>query len=59
MQEFMNEMIRRGKELLSGGAVQRVLGWKKGDLGYNPEPAFFLENRIWTNLCMTASAAPI
>lgn len=42
MQEFMNEMIRRGKELLSGGAVQRVLGWKKGDLGYNPEPAFFL-----------------
>ena len=29
------------KELLSDGTVNRVLGWKKGDLPYNPEPAFF------------------
>ncbi len=41
MQEFMNDMINRAKELLANQTVQRVLGWKKGDLGYNPEPAFF------------------
>ena len=29
------------KELLQNGTVNRVLGWKKGDLPYNPEPAFF------------------
>ena len=29
------------KELLESGEVTRVLGWKKGDLPYNPEPAFF------------------
>ena len=29
------------KELLENGEVNRVLGWKKGDLPYNPEPAFF------------------
>ena len=29
------------KELLQDGTVNRVLGWKKGDLPYNPEPAFF------------------
>ena len=29
------------KELLESGEVNRVLGWKKGDLPYNPEPAFF------------------
>ena len=29
------------KELLEHGTVNRVLGWKKGDLPYNPEPAFF------------------
>ena len=59
MQEFMNEMIRRGKELLSGGAVQRVLGWKKGIWAIIRNRRFSWENRIWTNLCMTASAAPI
>ena len=29
------------KELLADGTVQRVLGWKQGDLGYNPEPHYF------------------
>ncbi len=37
----MQELINRAKELLASGEVQRVLGWRKGDLGYNPEPAFF------------------
>ena len=37
----MQELINRAKELLANGTVARVLGWKKGDLSYNCEPAFF------------------
>ena len=37
----MQGLINRMKELLENGTVDRVLGWKKGDLPYNPEPAFF------------------
>ncbi len=37
----MQRMIECAKELLSKGTVARVLGWKKGDLAYNPEPAYF------------------
>ena len=37
----MQEIIARAKELLADGTVNRVLGWKKGDMPYNPEPAFF------------------
>ncbi len=37
----MQELVKRAKELLNDGTVSRVLGWKKGDLAYNPEPAYF------------------
>ncbi len=37
----MQEIINRAKELLDNGTVARVLGWRKGDLSYNPEPAYF------------------
>ncbi len=37
----MQRLILRAKELLADGTVTRVLGWKKGDLGFNPEPAYF------------------
>lgn len=37
----MQEIIDRAKELLADGTVARVLGWKAGDLPYNPEPAYF------------------
>ena len=37
----MQELISRIKELLADGTVSRVLGWKNGDMSYNPEPAFF------------------
>ncbi|MBQ9913695.1 MAG: 4Fe-4S dicluster domain-containing protein [Clostridia bacterium] len=52
MQRLMNRM----KELLADGTVQRVLGWKKGDLGYNPEPHYFssaeeLEDFIYDGFC--------
>ena len=32
----MQELINRAKELLADGTVVRVLGWKAGDLPYNP-----------------------
>ena len=32
----MQELINRAKELLADGTVARVLGWKAGDLPYNP-----------------------
>ncbi len=37
----MQELINRAKTLLADGTVVRVLGWKKGDMPYNPEPAYF------------------
>lgn len=37
----MQELVKRASELLADGSVARVLGWKTGDLPYNPEPAFF------------------
>ena len=37
----MQELISRLHELLETGAVSRVLGWKKGDTDFNPEPAYF------------------
>lgn len=39
----MQELIARAKELLADGTVARVLGWRAGDLPYNPEPAFFVK----------------
>ena len=37
----MQRLIDRAVQLLNDGTVERVLGWKEGDLGYNPEPAYF------------------
>ncbi len=37
----MQRLIDRAKELLADGTVSRVLGWKKGDMDFNPEPAYF------------------
>lgn len=39
--ELEQALVSRAKELLAAGQVRRVLGWKKGDLGYNPEPGYF------------------
>ena len=38
--ESQTRVINRAKELLADGTVARVLGWKAGDLPYNPEPAY-------------------
>ena len=37
----MQELISRAKQLLESGQVQRILGWKKGENAWDPEPAFF------------------
>ena len=37
----MQELILRAKALLESGEVSRVLGWRKGENVYDPEPAFF------------------
>lgn len=52
----MQGLIQRMKELLQDGTVQRVLGWKKGDLGYNHEPHYFesaeeLDEFIYDGFC--------
>ncbi len=52
----MQELISRIKELMADGTVQRVLGWKKGDLAYNPEPYYFnsideLDEFIYDGFC--------
>jgi len=52
----MQELVNRAGELLADGSVARVLGWKAGDLSYNPEPAYFenaeaLEQFVYNGFC--------
>ena len=52
----MQEIVKRAKELLADGTVNRVLGWKAGDLPYNPEPAYCekeedLEEFVYNGFC--------
>lgn len=52
----MQELVKRAKELLADGTVARVLGWKAGDLPYNPEPAYFeteeqLKDFVYNGFC--------
>ena len=55
----MQEIVNRAKELLADGTVKRVLGWKAGDLPYNPEPATLKKKRISKISCITDSAERI
>ena len=52
----MQELITRITELMENGTVSRVLGWKKGDHAYDPEPAFFetvdsLQDFVYNGFC--------
>ncbi len=38
---MQEQLINRAKELLADGTVVRVLGWRRGDMDYNPEVAYF------------------
>lgn len=52
----MQELKNRAQALLESGEAVRVLGWKIGDLAYNPEPAYFttkeeLEEFTYDDFC--------
>lgn len=52
----MQELITRIKELLADKTVERAIGWRAGDLGYNPEPAYFnsvedMDNFVYDGFC--------
>ncbi|MDO5337311.1 MAG: 4Fe-4S dicluster domain-containing protein [Eubacteriales bacterium] len=52
----MQELRNRAKELLADGTVVRILGWRAGDLPYNPEPAYFqsaeeLDDFVYNGFC--------
>lgn len=52
----MLEMIKRAKELLKNNTVDRVIGWKKDESGYNPELSVFksaeeLDEFIYDGFC--------
>lgn len=52
----MQELINRAKALLDDRTAVRVLGWKKGDMPYNPEPAWFndadsLKDFVYNGFC--------
>ena len=41
MQKLESAILEKAKNLLNDGTVNRVLGWKKGDFGYDVSPAVF------------------
>lgn len=52
----MQELIDRAKALLAAGEVARVLGWKAGEDGCDPEPGFFttvreLDGLVYNGFC--------
>lgn len=52
----MQRLIERAKELLAKGEVARVLGWRISDEEFNPEPAYFenekdLESFLYNGFC--------
>ncbi|SMC39568.1 4Fe-4S dicluster domain-containing protein [Oscillospiraceae bacterium] len=52
----MQGLIDRLTALLSDGTVARVIGWKKGDMAYNPEPHMFetaesLKDFVYDGFC--------
>lgn len=52
----MQEIIKRAKELLADHTVERVLGWKRQDLPYDPEPTLFttqkeLDDLVYDGFC--------
>lgn len=58
MQEIKREiLIEKARELLSNGTVDRVLGWREGELGYDVTPSVFktvedMESEfVWNMLC--------
>ena len=52
-------MKKRAVELLSTGAVDRVIGWKKGEFAYDCTPAVFTDAKdLWENFVYDDFSAP-
>lgn len=56
MSELQNKLIEKAKELLSGGEIKRVVGWKKGEFYHDPSPATFetiesLSEFVYNDFC--------
>ena len=52
----MQKLIDRAKELMNDGTVRRVLGWRRSDAGFDPEPAVFtsvseLDGLVYDGFC--------
>ena len=56
MQE-VNKLVERASALLADGTVDRVLGWKTGEFGYDVTPAVFRsaqeleQSFVWNDFC--------
>ena len=56
MQE-VNKLVERASALLADGTVDRVLGWKAGEFGYDVTPAVFCsaqeleQSFVWNDFC--------
>ena len=46
MQGISEAAKKRAKELLDGGEIARVIGWKEGDFSYDVSPATFTKENI-------------
>ncbi len=56
MNELEKILVEKAKKLLSDGAVNRVVGWVKGEFYHDPSPATFenekqLENFVYNDFC--------
>ena len=56
MRDVELKMKERAAELLKSGEVARVIGWKKGEFYFDPEPSVFeteaeLENFVYNGFC--------
>ncbi len=56
MQKLNELALEKAKALLSSGEVARVLGWKKGEMGYDLEPAVFYNEQDLENFVYNAFA---
>ena len=52
-----NQLIEKAVSLLNDGTVTAVLGWSKGEFGYDVTPKMFnseedlRENFVWNDFC--------
>ena len=56
MNDIEKALIEKASELLTLGAVSRVVGWKKGEFSYDPSPATFesvqsLDEFVYNDFC--------